>query len=141
METVEIKTLIDITNTKVSRPNQGAAQEYDQYKNFTTLMQCVGLRCIVEYDDSPTVEEVDIKGMGFGTAYKGKQRVWTFRFRPDRKLAYEDENNPIGLLLHDMHEVPVIKSLTETINIDKAVFFTYESQHKNTIITAHQGNI
>ena len=141
METVEIKTLIDITNTKVSRPNQGAAQEYDQYKNFTTLMQCVGLRCIVEYDDSPTVEEVDIKGMGFGTAYKGKQRVWTFRFRPDRKLAYEDENNPIGLLLHDMHEVPVIKSLTETINIDKAVFFTYESQHKNTIITAHQGII
>ena len=141
METIEIKTLIDITNTKVSRPNQGTVEEYDQYRNFTTLMQCIGLRCIIHYDDSPTVEEVDVKGMGFGSAYKGKQKVWTFKFRPDRALAYEDNENPIGLLVHDMHEVPIINSLTETINIDKAVFFTYESQFKNTIIKAHKGTL
>jgi hypothetical protein len=65
--------------------------------------------------------------------------VWTFTFRPDRTAAYEDEGNPVGLLINDTHEIPMIKSLTETINIDKAVFFTYESQWKNTIITAHQG--
>jgi hypothetical protein len=139
METIEIKTLVDVTNTGVSRLNSGTSEQYDQYRNFTTLMQCIGLRCIVDYDDVPSIEEVDLKGMGFGSAYKGKHRVWTFRFRPDRKLAYEDSENPVGLLIHDMHEVPVIKSLTETINIDKAVFFTYESQYKNTIITAHQG--
>jgi hypothetical protein len=140
METIEIKTLLDITNTKVTRPNQGTAQEYDQFRNFTTLMQCIELRCIVTYDDLPTVEEIDVKDMGFGSNFKGKHKVWTFRFRPDRKAAYDDEENPVGLLVHDIHEIPVIKSLTETINIDKAVFFTYESQHKNTIITAHQGN-
>lgn len=140
METIEIKTLIDITNTKVARPNQGTQQEHDQFKNFTTLMQTIGLRCIVTYDDNPTVEEVDVKSLGFGTAFKGKHKVWTFCFRPDRVLAYEDNENPTGLLVHDMHEIPIIQNLTETINIDKAVFFTYESQHKNTIITAHQGN-
>lgn len=141
MENIEIKTLIDITNTKVSRPGQGTAEQYDQFRNFTTLMQCIGLRCIVTYDDNPTVEEVDVKGMGFGSAYKGKHKVWTFKFKPDRVLAYEDNENPVGLLVHDMHEVPIIKTLTETINIEKAVFFTYESQFKNTIITAHQGTI
>lgn len=141
MENIEIKTLVDITNTKIVRPNQGPALEYDQYRNFTTLMQCVGLRCIITYDYTPRVEEIDIKGMGFGSAYKGKHRVWTFTFKPDRVNAYDDDGNPIGLLVHDLHEVPVIKSLTESINIDRAVFFTYESQYKNTIITAHLGTI
>ena len=141
MENIEIRTLVDITNTKVARNNQGSILEHDQYRNFTTLMQCVGLRCIIEYDDNPIVEEIDITDMGFGSAYKGKHRVWTFSFRPDRTLAFEDESNPVGLLIHDMHEVPVIKTLTETINIDKAVFFTYESQWKNTIIKAHQGTV
>ena len=139
MESIEIKTLIDITNTGVSRANQGTELDYDQYRNFTTLMQCIGLRCIVTYDNNPSVEKVDIKDLSFGSNYKGKHNVWTFKFYPDRKLAYEDANNPVGLLLHDLHEVPVIQKLTETINIDKAVFFTYESQYKNTIIKANLG--
>ena len=141
METIEIKTLIDITNSKVNRPNQGTAEQYDQFRNYTTLMQCIELRCIVTYDNIPTVEEVDIKGMGFGSNFKGKHKVWTFRFRPDRASQYSDEENPVGLLINDMHEIPVIKNLSESINIDKAVFYTYESQHKNTIIKAHQGTI
>ena len=141
METIEVKTLIDITNTNVVRLNQGTALEHDQYRNFTTLMQCIELRCIVTYDDLPTVEEVDVKGMGFGSEYKGKHKVWTFRFRPDRQQAFDDEISPVGLLINDMHEVPIIKKLTESINIDKAVFFTYESQFKNTLIKAHKGTI
>jgi hypothetical protein len=43
MEIVEIKTLIDVTNTQVSRANQGTPEEYDQYRNWTTLLQCIGL--------------------------------------------------------------------------------------------------
>jgi hypothetical protein len=141
METIEIKTLIDVTNTKVTRANQGSTFEFDQFKNFTTLMQCIGLRCIITYDENPQVEEVDLKNLGFGTAYKGTQKVWTFKFRPDRQLAFEDNNNPVGLLINDMHEVPVIKNLAETVNIEKAVFFTYESQFKNTLIMARSGTL
>ena len=140
METIEIKTLVDITNTKTLRPNQGPELEYNQCRNFTTLMQCIELRCIVTYDDNPTVEIVDIKDMGFGSDFKGKHKVWTFRIRPDRPLAYDDDINPVGLLVNDTHEVPIIAKLTETINIDKAVFYTYDSRYKNTIIKAHQGS-
>ena len=78
MEIIEIKTLIDITNTKVIRLNQGSQFELDQNRNFITLMQCIELRSIVSYDITPVIEKIDIKSLGFGTAYKGKQNVWTF---------------------------------------------------------------
>ena len=139
MDNIEIKTLVDITDTAVSRPGKGTPLEYEQFRNWSTLRQCIELRSIIEYDVSPICDTIDIKDLGFGSEYKGKHKVWTFKFRPDRKLAYDDENNPVGLLINDLHEVPITKSLTETINIVKAVFFTYESQYKNTTIKAHQG--
>jgi hypothetical protein len=137
MEQIEIKTLIDITKPDVHRPGQGSTLEQNQYKNWITLQQCIGLRSVIEYDQLPTVEKIDIKGLGFGSKYRGEHLVWTFIFRPDRSLAYDDANgNIIGLLLEDVNQVPIIKKLTETINISKAVFDLETPQYKNTIITA-----
>lgn len=142
MEIIEIKTLIDITQTKISRLNQGTQIQIDQQKNFITLSQCIELRSIIHYDDSPKVEKVDIKHFGFGTEYKGKHNVWSFRFNPDRLGVYiDDKGNDLGLLINDLHEVPIIKNLLETINIDKAVFDLKDSRYKNTIIMASQGTI
>jgi hypothetical protein len=137
MEQIEIKTLIDVTNTKVQRPQQGTQFEQDQNRNFITLLQCLEIRSVVSYEEKPSFELVDVKGMGFGSAYKGKQMVWTFYVRPDRDGVYLDSSgNEIGTLLNDLHEVPVIKKLNETVNIDKAVFDTKDSSFKNTIIKA-----
>lgn len=137
MEYIEIKTLIDITRTGVVRLNQGSQLELDQYKNFITLMQCVGIKSVVSFDTDPSVQKIDIKSQGFGTAYKGKQNVWTFKIVPDRTGVYMDQHgDPIGLLINDIHQVPVIKNLKETINIDVAIFDVKDSQLKNTIITA-----
>ena len=142
MQIIEIKTLVDITNTKVTRLNQGTQTELDQCRNFITLLQCVELRSIVSYDSSPVEELVDVKGLGFGSAFKGKHKVWTFKFSPDRVGAYVDETgNQAGVLVEDLHEVPVIKNLTETINIVKAIFDSKDSSSKNTIIKALQGTI
>lgn len=142
MDIIEIKTLIDITNTRVNRPNQGTQLEVDQQRNFVTLNQCVELRSVVFYNNKPTVETVDVKDLDFGSAYKGKHSVWTFVFNPDREGVYRDsEGNDVGFLLEDVHGVPVIKNLTETINIDKAIFDLKDSKFKNTIITALPGNI
>jgi hypothetical protein len=137
METIKIKTLIDITKPNVHRPGQGSPLEQNQYKNWITLQQCIGLRSIISYDDIPIVEEVEVKGLGFGSKYKGKHKVWTFIFYPDRSGAYDDgSGNPISLLLNDLHQVPVIEKLTETINNSRAVFDLEDSQNKNIIITA-----
>lgn len=141
MQVIEIQTLIDITDSKVVRPNQGSPLQQGQYKNFVTLKQCVELRSNIFYDTSPSCETKDIKDLGFGSKYKGKHEVWTFRFSPERSGAYDEGGNTIGCLLHDLHEIPIIKKLSETINIDRAVFDVNDSAFKNTIIKAIQGTI
>jgi hypothetical protein len=141
MQTIEIKTLIDVTETKVVRPNQGTPRAHDQHRNFVTLKQCVEIRSNITYDFIPTVEVVDVKDMGFGSQYKGKHAVWTFRFRPDLSGVYSDGKTEIGALLEDVHGVPVIEKLTETINIDKAIFDLTNNLSKNTIIKTLVGNI
>jgi len=142
MDTIEIKTLIDITHTGVIRPRQGSQQQLDQHKNFITLSQCSEMRSIISYDNPPIQETGDVKSLGFGSAHKGKHTVWTFTFRPDRSGVYiDDHGDPVGCLINDLHEVPIIKNLTETINIEKAIFDLKDSTYKNTIIKALPGTI
>jgi hypothetical protein len=140
MEIIEIQTLVDITKTKVTRPNQGSPMAYDQNRNFITLMQCIELRSIVSYEFPPEVEKTDIKNMGFGTDYKGRQNVWKFEIIPDRVGVYTSEDgNVVGSLLDDINAVPIIKNLTETVNIDKAIFNCKDLASRNTIIKARTG--
>lgn len=141
MQVIEIQTLVDITDTKVNRPRAGFQLEHDQFRNFTTLRQCVEIRSNIMYDTSPSSEVKDVKGMGFGSEFKGKHTVWTFRFTPDRTGAYIEGTNEIGALLSDVDQVPVIQKLTETINMDKAIFELKDPATKNTIIKALHGTI
>ena len=137
MEIIEITTLIDITQTKVDRLTQGSQLEMDQNKNFNILRQCLEMRSVISYDNQPVAETLDIKNKGFGSLYKGKHRVWTFVFTPDRENVYLDESgNQVGYLIDDVHEVPVIQNLKESINITRSVFDCKDSIHKNTIIKA-----
>ena len=93
------------------------------------------------YDFSPDMIVMDVKDLGFGSQYKGKHAVWTFRFRPDLSGVYSDGNHEIGSLFEDIQGVPVIEKLTETINIIKAIFDCKDPIAKNTIIKAHKGII
>jgi len=139
MAIIEIRTLIDITQTNVVRLTQGSQLELDQNRNFITLKQCIELRSIVDFDRGPLCEHIDIKNMGFGTDFKGKHNVWTFYFTPDREDVYKDgTGNGVGFLLEDVHAIPIIKNLTETINIDTAIFDIKDSKAKNTTIKAFQ---
>lgn len=141
MEIIEIQTLVDITNTGVKRANQGNALEFSQYKNWITLNQCIEIRSIINYETNPTVETVDLKGLGFGSKYKGKQQVWKFRFNPDRSDAFKSEDlNPVGLLEESLNQVPVIKNLSESVNIDVAVFDCFDKVTKNIIVKYINGN-
>jgi hypothetical protein len=141
MAIIKVQTLIDVTDTRVNRLTQGTQLELNQNRNFITLKQCIELRSIVTYDSGPSIVEFDITGLGFGTNFEGKHRVWTFIFHPDREDVYRDEtDNIIGLLFEDIHAVPIIKNLTETINIDKAIFDLKDAKAKNTIIKALQAD-
>lgn len=137
MDSIEIKTLVDVTKTKAVRNTQGSKIEQDQYKNFQTLCQCLEIRSIIAYDHAPTSEVIDVKGMGFGSEYKGKHRVWTFRFAPDRVGVYasDDGTDPVGNLVNDLDHVPIIKNLEETVNIDKAMFNCKDAGLRNIVVS------
>jgi hypothetical protein len=141
MKIIEIQTLIDITSTGVMRPTRGQDLEYAQNRNFITLKQCAEIRSNITFDTGSTVETVDIKELGFGSKYRGKQKVWTFRFSPDRVGVYDDQSSDIGALIGDIDQVPVIKNLQETINIEKAMFDLTDPAFKNTIVKALHGTI
>lgn len=141
MQFIEVKTLVDVTDTKVNRPRAGLQVEHDQYRNFTTLKQCLEIRSNIMFDSIPSVETVDVKDLGFGSKFKGKHQVWTFRFSPERAGAYSEGNSEIGALIDDVHGVPVIQKLTETINMDTAIFDLKDPANKNTIIKAISGII
>jgi hypothetical protein len=136
MEVIEIKTLIDITNTNVRRINQGTQQQLDQFRNWTTLLQCIGLRSNINYDRDPRVETLDVKGLGFGSEYRGRHQVWTFQFRPDRPDTFADESEAVALLERDLDKIPMILNLTETINTQRAVLDTSDESFVNTVVKA-----
>lgn len=141
MLVVEIQTLIDITNTNVIRLRPGQQLEHDQYRNFTTLKQCLEIRSNIIYVTDPYAETVDISDMGFGGNFTGQHKVWTFRFNPEREGAYASNYDPIASLYDDIHNVPIIQKLTESINIDMAIFDLRDPAYRNTIIKALQGTI
>jgi hypothetical protein len=141
MQVIEIQTLVDITDTKVNRPRPGNQLEHDQYRNFTTLKQCAEIRSNIMFDSSPGLETKDIKDLGFGSKYKGKHQIWTFRFSPERSGAYNENNSDIGALVEDIDQVPVIQKLKETINMEKAIFDVTDIVTKNTIIRSIKDTI
>jgi hypothetical protein len=134
MQRIRLTTLVDITCSNVKRPGQGDPVEANQYRNWTTLLQSIGLRALISFEHNPVAEERLIDDYGFGENYTGKKRVWTFEFTTERDDSYMQDNEPLALLTEDLHNVPIIKNLLETINIDTAVFDLKSFDNRNTTV-------
>ena len=135
MQSFTIHTLIDVTETRAFKHQDGTELAKMQQQNFMSLLQTIGLRANPIFNVSPTVEETDLETCFFGTAYKGTQRVWCFKFDIEYDGAFLDAaGNEVGLLLADMHYVPIITELTETITPRLAVFDTNSTEFRNTVV-------
>jgi hypothetical protein len=118
MPRYQIVTLVDITRTNPAR------SETDQYKlgqqaNFNTLLQAIGLRSNVTWDADPT-ERTGV----LPYPLNGKANHWLWQFEVERDQVFTKDSNPVGLLLEDLHGVPVISQLNNSVDIDPAVFQT-----------------
>lgn len=130
-----LHTLVDITETKIYRHQETEPMAKSQQQNFITMLQTIGLRVNPAYTHSPTIEEVNLKDWSFGSEYKGFQKIWSFEFNIEYEGGLTDETgNEAGLLIRDLHFVPVITGLEETINIRLPVFDTTTSDYRNTLI-------
>lgn len=112
---IKIQTLVDITKTGVRRKDQGDELKLFQQSNFQTLQQIINLRSLIEDNADPSVVTRTVDGE-FGKRIKGEHRVWTYEFTIPQAEVYEHNNDPIGFLKADFENIPVLGSLTETIN-------------------------
>lgn len=122
----EVLTLIDITETRARRGED--PKEVKQQQNYMTFIQTLGLRTNFKEITSPTVENKDVAGLGFGSKYKGKQNVWRLRFDPER-----EESITLEQLVDDFDIVPIIAGLEETVKLETNAFRSSETANKNII--------
>jgi hypothetical protein len=139
MKEIVIRTLVDITETRQHRKEQGKEMAYQQQQNLSMLMQTISMRANPVNIKSPIVETINIDNK-FGTAHNGKHQVWTFKFDIEYDGAYTDVNgDDAGLLLDDLNFIPVTVGLDETANISPAIFNTRHDEDCNTIISVVSG--
>jgi hypothetical protein len=135
MQKFTLQTLIDITQTNIFRHQPGEELTKNQQQNFAMLLQTIGLRANPIFDRRPRVDTVDVNTMFFGSAYRGQHRVWTFDFAIEYDGAFQDRSgNACGELIRDLHFVPIIDQLTETISIRLPVFDTSTQEYRNTVV-------
>ena len=118
MPRYQIVTLVDITR---SNPSRSETDQYllGQQANFNTLLQSIGLRSNVEW----TTDPVETAG-SLPYPLEGKANYWTWTFEVEREEVFAKDNNPVGLLLDDLHGVPIIDQLNNSVDIDPPVFQT-----------------
>lgn len=129
------RTLIDITNTGVVSATN--SKERNQYRNWETTKQVLGLRTQLILLTPPTIHIIDIADTQFGSAFKGKQKVWEFKFGVEFEAIFSDINNPYGTLEKDFTDVPIIIGLDETAKIEYPTFIVSGSE-KNIYFSAFE---
>lgn len=119
----KLYTLVDITHTGQYRNEPGKEADRWREQNFNTVLQTLGIRANVSFNQKPTVLEVAGKTVGFDT--DEVIRVWRFDFYTERDdILYEVDGDPVGYLKQDFHLVPYIAGLDELMEQNYAVFNT-----------------
>lgn len=135
MQRFTVHTLLDITETRQFKHMPGNELAKLQQQNFSTLLQTIGLRVNPLYERAPKVEEVNLKDYHFGSNFKGVHKMWTFTFAIEYDGGFADRfGNQAGMLIEDLHFVPVIAGLEETADLNIAMFNTKDPNYCNTLI-------
>ena len=119
-----IRTLFDITETRARKGDD--SYKVKQQQNYLSILNTIGLRVNPTYVSEPTNSEQILKG--FGTSYKGKQKVWTYTFDVEYEGALD-----IATMINDFNLCPIITGLDETVDINPAVIRTQDKALTNII--------
>lgn len=114
------RTLIDCTKTNDISLNNSKLR--NQHRNWETLAQVLGLRTQIIELCAPTVSDINVSDLKFGSTFTSKQRVWTFEFGVEYESIFADNVGPVGVLENDFVNVPIILGLDETATIQTPVF-------------------
>jgi len=122
MARYQIVTLVDITRSQPSRV-ETSSLKLGQQSNFNSLVQSIGLRSNISWKQDPKKDNGALPNN-----MEGKATYWIWEFDTERDDVFLKDKDPTGLLLEDLHGVPIISNLTNSVDIDPAVF---QTQGKN----------
>jgi hypothetical protein len=118
----KLYTTVDITSTGQYRVEPGKEASRWKEQNFQTVLQTLGIRANISYNNKPVVTTVKGSLVGFNT--EELIRVWRFDFYTERNHLFEVNDNPVGYLLEDFDAVPYIAGLDESTSQNFDVFVT-----------------
>lgn len=116
-------TLVDITATGVTKYTPQKELERNQQRNWETVQQIVGLRSQI-FSLTQTNFKANIKQHKFGSNYKGAHEIWQFEFTVEHENLYKVDSDPVGVLVQDFHQTPVVVGLGETAKFPMSLFYT-----------------
>ncbi len=118
MQTYQVISLVDITRSKPDRSCTDKIK-LGQQSNFNSLVQAIGIRSNVDWQIDPTMKDGRLPD-----PFDGAANYWVWTFTTERDWVFEKNNDPVGLLLEDLHGVPVIDGLNNTVLLTPSAFQT-----------------
>ena len=101
-----------------------------QEQNLNTLIQTISLRANPMYISVNLMGNQDMTEYDFGTEFGGTQNVWLLSFVVEQSSVFANRDGDLGGLEDDIHNVPVITDLMESVSVNPAVF---DSKNAKTI--------
>lgn len=114
-------TLVDISD-------QSALQR----QNLNTMVQTISLRANPLNVKVHLMGNQDLKDYSFGENFGSKQNIWLLSFTIEQSNVFQNKNGELGGLEDDLHQVPIIADLLETVTIHPQIFDTKNLLTKNT---------
>ena len=128
MTRYKIITLIDITRTNPTRVEQDPTI-LGQQANFNTFLQGIGMRANIEWEQDPIMDTGVLP-----LPFEGKATHWTWEFTVERDQVFELDNDPVALLVQDLHNIPVVSNLLNDVDLYPAAIQT-QGDSINTYIS------
>jgi hypothetical protein len=125
MARYKIITLVDITKSNAHRLETDKLK-VGQQANFNSLIQSIGLRSNLDWNKDPEQHSGRLP-----VALDGKAVHWIWEFDTERDFVFKKGDDLAGLLKDDLHGVPVVSQLNNSVSIDPACFMT-SGKNQNT---------
>lgn len=114
---IEVITFFDCTSSGIKYYRAPHGKDHNdwhykrnQQRNLDTVIQCISLRCQPLNITNSVVE-----------TNNEKQLFWSFYFETDKTDIFLKEDDPLGILKEDCHQIPMIVGLGES---ERELFFT-----------------
>lgn len=118
MERYRLITLVDITRSGASRSETDKIK-IGQQANFNSLIQTIGIRSNIEWTKDPVKDNGRLP-----VGEQGKAVYWTWEFITERDDVFKEGDNKAFLLLRDLHGVPIVDLLENSVDLTPPVFQT-----------------